>query len=234
MDLGQIHDLITLIADDKSMPDIFVNEDFDDALHFAQLKYFKQRLGLPEEYQPGAPIPRVAFEITQRITEDLRPFKVMKGWNNTTPLSVVNGKLHYPDDYYIISSLTYYLTSDNETYERKIEILSDQEFEEKTTSVLMNPGALFPVANMQADFIRFHPLKNDKVNMVYLRLPKKPHYAVKYFEDWSEYWPEYSTQLEWDNLATIDIIAIMLSEIGIIMKNQTILEYAEKVKERGI
>ena len=234
MDLQQIHDIVTLIADDKSMPDIFVDEDFDDALHYAQLKYFKQRLGLPEEYQPGMPYPKIAFEITKRITEDLRPFKVIKGWGTTTPLQLNNGHLEYPSDYYIASSITYSITKGEESFERRVDILSDQEYEEKTTSVLMKPGEMFPVANMQSAFIRFFPLKNEKINMVYLRMPKKPRYAVKYYEDWSEYWPEQSVQLEWDDMATIDIITIMLSELGIMLKNQLVLEYAEKVKERGI
>ena len=56
----------------------------------------------PAEYQAGRPIPRVAYQQTQKISDDLRMFikRVMLPINS-------DGMMNHPDDYMHFSKATY-------------------------------------------------------------------------------------------------------------------------------
>lgn len=235
MKLDEIRNLLVLIADEKGQEFNLQPEDYNDLLHLAQLKHFKIKLGLPEEYRPGMPLPAQAFEITERITEDLRPFKVIRGWHFTNPLEPdeAKGIVEYPEDYYIVSEMSYFYTENDETLERNIDPLSDLEFNKARTSMVKKPDYMFPVCNMQADFIRLSPNLNQPINMVYLKLPKKPFYKVIDNDGFYEYDPDNSVELEWDEMNVIDIMVLMLGDIGISLKKQAVMEYAQNLKERG-
>jgi hypothetical protein len=70
------------------------------------LLWFKGKISLPETYQPGAPIPKQQFEITQANTDSLSPFKKFMGDQNNSPLMIVNGVAQLPKDYYYHSDLS--------------------------------------------------------------------------------------------------------------------------------
>lgn len=235
MKLNEIRDLLVLIADEKGQEFNLQPEDYNDLLHLAQLKHFKTKLGLPEEYRPGMPLPAQAYEITERMTEDLRPFKVVRGWNLANPIDPdpVKGTLDYPEDYYYPSEMSYFYADGNETLERNIEPLSDLEFNKARTSLIKKADLLFPVCNMQADFIRLFPKLDQPVNMVYLKLPKKPYFKVIDNDGYYEYDPDNSIELEWDEMNIIDIMVIVLGDIGISLKKEIVLQYAQNLKERG-
>ena len=217
----------------KELQPIADNVAFSDQLHYAQLKYFKNKIGAPEEYVPGMPLPAQAFEITKRITEDLRPFKVLMGWEDSAPIVVDNkGNASYPNDYYYPSVMTY-LMKDNKDFERPIDFLSDAEFTKRVTSFSEKPTKWFPVVNLQSDKMRFYPKDINLVNFIYLRFPKKPFLATKSPRGFEEYDPEFSIQLEWNDISVIDIIAIFLGNIGISIKSGELLNYSEKLKQQG-
>lgn len=207
------------------------NVVFSDQLHYAQLKYFKRKIGLPELYTPGIPLPAQAFEITKRITEDLRPFKVIMGWKEGTPLVVdEKGNANYPSDYYYPSVMTAF-TNDDKKYEREIEFLADAEFTKRTTSFSEKPTEFFPVVNLQSGAMRFFPISINLVNFVYIRLPVKPFMAVSSARGFVEYDADASTELEWNDICIIDIVVDLLNGLGISVKSEAILDYSEKLRE---
>lgn len=235
MKLDLILKLVNFIVKEfgKELQPIANNIEFSDQLHYAQLKYFKSKIGLPEEYTPGMPLPKEAFEITKRITEDLRRFKVIMGWEEETPLVVDSkGNASYPADYYYPSVMSYNLIKDK-IYEREIEFLSDAEFTKRTTSFSEKPTEWFPVVNLQSSNIRIFPKSINLTNFIYLRLPIKPFYAVKTDRGFVEYDSAKSTELEWNDISIIDIISLLLSNIGISIKSGELLAYSEKLKIQG-
>jgi len=236
MTLEQIRDLIILISSEKGNDVNYGPEEFCDLIHLAQLRHYKRKLGLPEEYSPGVPLPRQAFEINQRITEDMRRFKVINGYGITEPKFVNKGVLAIPKDYFIVTGLSYnyYLKNFNEILPRKIEILSDLEYNDRVTSLVKRPTNMFPVATVSGSKILIYPDKISHVDFTYLRLPKKPVWKVIDNDGFYEYDAVNSVNVEWNDLNIIDIVSIMLSDIGIKTKQQDVLQYAEKLKEKGI
>jgi len=235
MNLQDIRDIIILISGDKGLKFSYTPKGFGDLLNLAQLKHYKRKLGLPEEYSPGMPLSRQSYELTSRLTEDLRKFKVLLGGNSATPVTLdTDGHLVYPLDYYIVTALTYYYVSGGLTYLRKVDILNDLQYGEAVSRVSTVPDEMFPVCNRQATYIQFNPILAGNLSMTYLRLPVKPVWAVDASEGFYGYDAVNSVQLEWDDINIIDIITIMLGDIGIPTKNMEVYQYAENLKERGI
>ena len=235
MNLEQIRRLAILIVGDVGEKISLTPTQFSDMLHLASLRHFKRKLGLPEEYKPGMPLPTQAYEITSRITEDLRRFKVVAGYDTSTPIVVSKtGKAEYPQDYYIISTITYQYNDDKNRLTRKVEVLSDLEYQERVSSLNETPDALFPVCNMQSDYIQFAPRNIGAVSMVYLRTPKPPVYFVNTNKGYYEYDDVNSVQLEWDEMNQIDIMVLFLSDLGVKLGKADVFNYANQIKERGI
>lgn len=235
MDLLTIQRILVTLAGEAAADQFISPEIFSSMLHLASLKHFKRKLGLPEEYKPGMPYPSQAFELTQRITEDMKIFKVTKGYNLTQPISVASsGIASYPSDYYIASVIDYFFSKDGETYQRKVDILSDLEYQDRVTNIHTRPRYFYPICKMISDGIQCNPYDLKFIHMTYLRLPVAPYYAVDATTGYNEYDSANSTQLEWDDQNTIDIMYLFLSEMGITLKREDVLQKAEAVKERGI
>ena len=235
MTLETIRDLLSLIAGEKGISNNFHFDDLSDMINYAQLKYYKQRVGLPEEYAPGMPLPKLSYEITARLTEDLRPFKVVIGGGSSTPVNMdTDGHLVYPADYFYPTSITYYNVTGGLTYIRKVERLNDLEYEEAVSSISTAPDEMFPVCNFQASYIRFTPIMTGNLSMTYLRLPKDAKYVVKLTDGYYEYDAVNSIELEWGDIQIIDILAILLGDLGIPLSNQNIINYAQELKTKGV
>lgn len=235
MTLEDIRNLFSLIAGDNGITVNLNEDDLTDMLHLAQLKYYKQKLGLPEEYQPGMPLPRQAYEITDRMVEDLRVFKKVIGASTSTPITLdIDGHYTLPSDYFIATSLTYNYTTSGITYLRKIDRLNDKEYESVTTKVSTKPDEWYPVCNIQNTYIRFSPILTGDISMVYLRLPAKPKYAITTANGYYQYDSINSTELEWGDLEVIDILVILLGDLGIKLKSGDVINYSDKIKEKGI
>lgn len=235
MNLQDIRDIMVLISGDKGLNFSYTEKGFGDLLNVAQLKHYKRKLGLPEQYAPGMPVSRQSYELTSILTEDLRQFKVLIGGNTSTPVTLdANGHFVYPSDYFIVTNFTYYSVSGGVTYLRKVPILNDLQYGEAVSRVSTAPDEMFPVCNRQATYIQFNPILTGNLSMTYLRMPVKPVWALDTTGGFYGYDAVNSVQLEWDDINIIDIITIALGDIGIPTKNEEVYQYAENLKERGI
>ena len=229
MTLLEIVNIINFVIGARS-PDIDLTpKRFSEMLYIASLKHYKRKLGLPEEYQPGMPLPRQSFDITQKITEDLRPFKVDMSGNGM--LMFYNGRASYPDRYYYPSSMSA-MRDDGRL--KRVRFVTDQQWDEMMGNYVDVPNDEYPIATFQNDHIQIAPQNITKAKFVYLRLPNRPVYAVKLNGNASVYDSHSSVQLEWDEINQIDIIAILLSDLGLSLKREDILQIAEKQKLQGI
>lgn len=206
-------------------------EEFDYAVNAAQLKYYKTKLGLPEEYQSGMPLPRQAYPINQLSDNTLRRFKVLKGYDETTPLSVsAEGYIMLPNNFYYLLELTYSSVSRI----KPIELVTDQEWAQRIGSVIKQPSKSFPIANLLADKLRVYPKALQYVNMVYLRLPNDIHFAYKDDEGFIEYDPDNSVQFEWGEIEQLDILSIVMEMMGVNLKRGELYQYADKMNKEGV
>lgn len=234
MNHGQIRVILKTFLQNQRSNITLDYKDYNELINVAQLKHFKRKIGLPEEYQPGMPLPRQSIEITQKIEDDLRIFKVNYG-DDQPVVKVINGKLDIPDDYYIVSTLSVPVKGG----ERNIEIVSDTQWNDRLDSKLIAPRKRYPICNFQHNFIRFSPPDIKYVKFIYYRYPKEAVYAVKRRSSYNaalfpEYDPDNSVELEWDDINIIDIIHILLTDLSIVVNKKDIANYANVKTQQGI
>lgn len=222
-----------LIGSKRPENPLLTPKRFESMLHMASLKHFKRKLGLPEEYQVGMPLPRQAYEVTQKISEDLRPFKVeLDGYHSA--LMFVNGVSSYPPDYYYPLSVAPIINHEVGSVVKRARVVTDGRWDEMHGNYVDIPNDEYPVVNFQANSIRISPSTIRIAKMTYLRLPKKPVYGVTTTDLVTTYNPTTSVQLEWDEPNQIDIMYILLSDLGVSVQRQDIFQIAEKHKAQGV
>ena len=92
INIDEMYRFVQFVAN-KEQSGFIKPTEFNLAVDRAQMQLFMERYNNPAEYQPGRPIPRVAYQQTQKISDDLREF--IRRVNITKTGTV----FLYPNDY---------------------------------------------------------------------------------------------------------------------------------------
>jgi len=212
-------------------------EKFNDFVYLAMYDVIKTNYGLPEEYQPGMPMPRISYEITQKIMDDLAFLKVRMGVD-TSPITVDEyGRATKPKDYLHMSSASYnVITKDGKTIPYDFEILTDAEINSRRSCSITMPTKRNPIMGVYSNYFQFYPVDANykNVELTYLRQPKTPKYVADVDEFDNEVFNETNSvhiELPTDNLH--NIVRQVLGYIGIPLKESHLIEYSERLKTTG-
>lgn len=234
-----LNDLVLLMRDilgrfpqaeslNRQLSDKTISRLFDTA----SLKQFKKKMGLPEEYQPGQPLPRQAYEVSPIISHDLEPFKVIVGHQDgDTRLTVdTDGFIELPDDYFYYSSMVHAV----DMIDKQLRLVPDEEFDKLVGDPLIAPNDRNPIANLQFGYIRVAPKTITEVAFTYLKRPTKPVYRTKTTNRYRQYDDVNSVEFEWDDINRFDILHLMLFDLGINLQRNDIVQYAQKHQQQGV
>jgi hypothetical protein len=198
---------------------------------------FKQRYGLPEEYQPGMPLPRMAYEVTQKMKDDLRMLK------KTETLSVdANGQMLIPSDYVHYTRITYVYFVNNKENKKPdekivgVEVIDDDKWDGRRTHPIKVPNKKkLIIANFNSDNVEYFPKDLGNIQFTYLKYPPTPVWAYTIdADDNVVYDPSNSINIELPAILTNDLTRIILSYIGINLREQGLVSYVEEIKAKGM
>jgi hypothetical protein len=209
---------------------------FNLAVKRAQMEWVMERYGNPNTYQPGMPVPRIAYQQTQKITDDLK-FLLSK----PTPLQVdKNGKANYPDDYLHMSSVRYKykkkLSCNKKLILKEVDVTNykDAEIGHVKTSQIVQPTKRYPYYAFYDDCMIFDPKDLGTVTITYLREPIEPIWAYELVNGRPVYDPLNSVDLEAPDEALNEIAMRTLSFLGIHIREPQLIQYAETLKAQGV
>ena len=237
IDINELYQFIQFTTN-KEQSGYIKPSEFNLAVDRAQMQLFMERYGNPAEYQPGRPVPRVAYQQTQKISDDLRPFikKIYQPLNN--------GKFLWSDisDYMHLSSLRarYYKinnqTGNSEIRHSGVKIVDDSELSNYLDSSIVNPTQEYPIAAIYNGYVQVYPENLDGIEVTYLSRPIKPEWAwtVNQSLGIPEYDDANSTNLNWSDELFNEIAIRVLSFMGVNLKDNTITQYSELKKQQGI
>lgn len=162
----------------------------------------------------------------------LRPFKVVKGWNESQALSVnTNGQVTIPSDYFRYSELSHTYSKDVENSKTvPVNVVGEDLWTELITSTIEYPTKQYPIANFQATIIRIRPVNLRYINMSYFKQPTAPVLGVEFTEGYNKYDLSGTTELVWDEVCKPKFIQLFLANLGIPLKMPEILKFIQEQK----
>ena len=108
-----------------------------------------------------------------QTSSSLRPFK------SKVSLTLSGGEADLPSDYVHYASLM----GKKDGLTIRIDILSDDEMEERRTGIMNRPLSMYPAAQIIGSKLVFFPSTIDDVELIYYRVPTTPYYDYAIDED---------------------------------------------------
>lgn len=183
MTLDQILRHANSILNKDRAGNVYSIDRFNIDLPFFLWEFLNKRYGLPANWRPGGTIPHFGSDVTQLMTDDLSPLKVVMGGIGPDDPGVLtvnsNGYAVLPTDYYHYLALNGF-TTEGECNDGKmpaIEVCTDQQFSEWLTNSLRNKRLdRDPYCNFQNGYIQFMPKNIGMVRFAYLKKFTNPFY----------------------------------------------------------
>ena len=238
IDINELYEFVQFVSN-KEQSGYVKPSEFNLAVDRAQMQLFMERYNNPAEYQPGRPVPRVAYQQTQKVSDDLRPFikKVYQPLLN-------GGKFLWSNlpDYMHLSSLrAQYYKVDNTTGESElrtsgVRILDDSELSSYLDSSIVSPTSEYPIAAIYNGYLQVYPTNITGIDVTYLSRPAKAvwEYTVNATTEMPDYDSANSINLNWSDELFNEIGVRILSFVGVNLKDNTITQYSELKKQQGI
>lgn len=204
MNLGDIYSAVLVRLGKDLQGNTLSPVNLNTILPLVNIAFFKIRYGLPEEYQPGHPFPRMEWEITQKIKDDLRNSTVMMGENGSSGPLVIdsNGVAIIPDNYIHHSSIWWneykkLSCGKTERRPRPVEVLSDNEWPSRLgdPNVKKRPSKKYPVCKYENGYIQFEPRDLGSVDFKYLSFPASPYFDYDIINSEPVYLPPGQTHI---------------------------------------
>ncbi|OPZ49412.1 MAG: hypothetical protein BWY95_00069 [Bacteroidetes bacterium ADurb.BinA104] len=233
MTLFEMYELIELVLNKDYGGNIVTPARFRQLIKVVNINKFKEKYGLPEEYQPGRPVPLEYAEITLKNQDDLRYFKIPL---MNTPCPV--GLLPYPADYAHRDQIIYNhsVTIDGVVtiVPRQVEVLRETEAAGRRGNYTKRPTVTNPIAVVRSTGIQIYPVTITAVDFTYYRWPVEPVFEYNQYEGYITYNSASSTEFEWPEDVHIDLVRMMLEYLGVNLREADIVQYANTKMQQGI
>jgi hypothetical protein len=170
------------------------------------------------------------YEINQRITNSIRRFKV-----DSNVIQIINGQGTLPSDFlYTSGTVIKYKINKNPLIFKTIDLVTDAEYDTRITSSIEMPTMKNPIAKLVGSHIIVRPKTIKTIFLSYLRIAESPVYAYTLdSNDNIVYSTTNSTELDFEEHDKIKIAGIILSWMGLNLREGEMAQYAELIKNEN-
>lgn len=232
MTINEMFNWVNFLAN-KSQSGAISPDEFNMACSVVNMDFFKLKVGLPEEYMIGGAMARQMYQVSQKITDDVK-FLITK----VTLTRNVSDYFALPSDYGAYSKLTYRYVDNVDCLAvastRPIEVCTDLEYGERVDNSITYPTLKRPVANYNSLGLEILPTEITSVELTYLKIPTTPirQYTIN-GNDESVYNPTGSVDFAYPKTTHNDICIRIMGYIGINIKEEFLVSMANSYKQQG-
>lgn len=240
--IDDLHQFLLLIANKNGVGYLAPNQR-NRAVNHAEMSLFKDRIGRPEEYQPGRAVARAGDGASQKIDDDLAPFLVVTAFTPTT------GTPHWPKP----ANFLHPLPPLRATYQPargwdepttgplpalepcEVPLLTPSELAARLANTLHRPVPAAPVASVTAAQIQFYPpAALAAVTIAYRRRPTLSKWVGTAGAGGRlVYNSGTSIQTEWPVDAWNDLAMRALAYLGIHLRAAEVAQFAQLKTQQG-
>lgn len=235
----KVYKLIEYICNKDKDGMMFSPEQFNILSESVTYDLFKLRMGLPEQYQNNTSIPKMSPDLTQKMTDDTRQWKVNMSFPDAQLMLDSYGRAIIPTDYLRVDAIRYrppmLNPCDTDNRPVAVDIVTEGQLGERLFDELKKPTMTNPICVFYKNTIVFYPSNMGSVDFVYFRKPIIAHLSTTINEatdEW-EYDATNSVDFDFPDDMYTDIVRQTLSYVGIHLRNQDIYQYAEASKAKG-
>jgi len=239
--VNQILDAVNFLANKEQEGNTIDIPEFNIVIKMVNISFFTQRYGLPQGYQPGQPMPKMYYELTQKITDDMKGLKVRMGIEVPALMLDAKGRASIPSDYVHFSSANHNMIINNtcgdlQTQLRPIEELTDAQRGDRISDSNKMPTLKDATFTIYNTYFQFDPIGLRNVEFTYLRMPKTPFYASIPDEDTDEdvFTETGSVHFEYPEDCFNEIVDMCTGYIGLNLRSPDLMGYSENKKEKGV
>ena len=242
ININDFKEFVYFVMNKEGKGSVSPNE-FNIATYSALRTYTMQKYGNDAEYQPLMPIPKRSWQITYKITHDLKHLLEKRLF------SVVDGNMKLPDgksydldgdlapEYLHISSINYNYVVKNEPLtimKVPVQILTDAEFSTIESSMVRIATQRFPKASFGSNYISVLPKEIQSIYLTYLRQPIEPLWSYSLVDNRPVYDPANSVDLDAPTEAFNDIAMLTLNLMGINLRDGDLTQYSNGKQQQGV
>lgn len=232
--VNQVKQIVDTIAN-KNQSGIWSTAEYNTIFAAVNYDFLKYRIGLPELYQVGNPQPPVSYQITQKITDDVR-FLIKK----VDIVKDSNGYFPIPADYFAFSSWRYKYIENSDCGEAPyfkdypIETLSDNELVDALDNTIAPPTLVYPKLAYYGLGALVYPQEINRVICTYVRTPVTPVWGYTLVDDEPIYNSALSTDFEYPSSCLNDLSILCLKYLGINIRDESLVNSALVRQKDGV
>jgi hypothetical protein len=201
-------------------------DEFNLIINRAQIQYFNKLYGNQNDYRYDRPVPKIAYAITEKISNSLSPFL-----SDSTALVIDgNGQVNIPSDLFQTVSITH--TIDNIEYE--ITRVEQDRIANNLSSYYDAPTSDFPIYSQLRTKFQFYPKNLATASLFYLKKPTDMVWGYTTVSGRPVYNSGTSVQPLWKDMDINEIIYIALSYIGVNLKDGDVSQFAQLKTQTGL
>jgi len=201
-------------------------EDFYTYINQAQRSYMDYLLGEYQKYQAQRPIAVVQFGQNERVRDSIAPLI----YNAILPINSTTGIAPRPSDYEYVDAMWSVYGTYNITFTQQDR--KDAYIHSAIDPVVTNP--VYLIRHEGFEFFPQRPYGENQAAMSYVRTP--PSIVWGYVEDsngipvWN---PATSQDPVWSDTDCLQIIVRALMLVGVNLQFNTVMAYANEIKQGG-
>lgn len=214
-----LYQLLNVVANKDVNSNWLPPTEFDVELKKGNIRVMRDRLGLPERYQPGTF--QAGSGASRVIDTDLAPVGVI------SEQTLTNQETNISDWYYIDGFYT--KTS------RFPEIISRQMLGTRLNSPRKTPNEKYPVGIIVKGGLKVWPDTLDKITVIYYKRPTEPVFKTSVNPATGElmYSSANSVEMDWNDEVKIDVLHLIMEDMGVNIEKQDLEQLAQKYVETG-
>jgi hypothetical protein len=193
--------------------------EFDLELKSKNMRHFRKRIGLPETYIPGSA--NEGAGVTRVTDTDLLPFLVEEIKNPSSGIITLSNNWYYILDFYTANSIT-------------SDLISIEEVSNRINNYITKPTTSHIVAYLVPQGLRVYPSTLMGVHVIYYRQPISPVFNTTIDPVTFELsYSGTSVELEWDDGNKLDILNMILQDMGVNIERPDVQQMASKLIQTG-
>jgi len=230
--IDQVHEIVLFCLSAERMGEK-THAEIDIALNRASKAHFNELYNNPKRWRMDKQLGEIYYGGSQRINDALSPFKKTQAYSTgDTPSGVLTLNADFLHLVSIVATVFNATLARNTRHQ--IAVVNEEEIADAFESQVSPVGLTNPFAIMNADKqVQLFPEQTQSGKVYYFKAPVDCEYAYTQVGRVVSFDEPNSTDLEWNEIETYNVITMALKDLGVNLSSADVINYATAKQAQG-